>query len=71
VKNRFQNLPFKCNLQRYNAAAGKLRSLRPQPKVPAANLLRATLSVGLYTLNPVQLSTRSLQTPGGFNPCAT
>jgi hypothetical protein len=21
VKNRFQSLPFKCNLQRYNAAA--------------------------------------------------
>jgi hypothetical protein len=23
VKNRFQNLPFKCNLQRYNAGATK------------------------------------------------
>jgi hypothetical protein len=31
VKNRFQNLPFKCNLQRYTAvwrtSTGKLRAL--------------------------------------------
>jgi hypothetical protein len=36
VKNRFQSLPFKCNLQRYTVARGK----RPKPD-----------TVGLCTLN--------------------
>jgi hypothetical protein len=37
VKNRFQSLPFKCNLQRYT-------------KGPLAG---AKLAVGLYTLTAV------------------
>jgi hypothetical protein len=28
VKNRFQNLPFKCNLQRYTAGGGHLETLK-------------------------------------------
>jgi molecular chaperone DnaK (HSP70) len=27
VKNRVQNLPFKCNLQRYSAAAKKAKEV--------------------------------------------
>jgi hypothetical protein len=42
VKNRFQSLPFKCNLQRYIEA----REWKRLP-LPLAG------SVGLYTLSPV------------------
>jgi hypothetical protein len=52
VKNRFQNLPFKFNLQRYNAASlearekkyGRAKSLKSQAAVTAD-------MVGLYKLN--------------------
>jgi hypothetical protein len=38
VKNRFRNLPFKCNLQRYNSAAAtaERRELSHRREVEAA-----------------------------------
>jgi hypothetical protein len=41
VKNRFQSLPFKFSLQRYNEG-GELRLQQMQ-----------SITAGLYTLNPV------------------
>ena len=43
MKNRFQSLPFKCNLQRYIVDKGPAQ-------LP---FLAVLLAAGLYTLNPV------------------
>jgi hypothetical protein len=43
VKNRFRNLPFKCNLQRYIAGAAAQQPGR----------LSGIIAVGLCTLNQV------------------
>jgi hypothetical protein len=64
VKNRFQSLPFKFNLQRYSEATDEL----------TASLLASAVGVepqhqhmvGLCT-SPIQQLTHSLKPPG-FNP---
>jgi hypothetical protein len=56
MKNRFQNLPFKFNLQRYNAGTGPRRQPRHYEKInrrSARGAAVATLVVGLCTLNQV------------------
>jgi hypothetical protein len=42
VKNRFQSLPFKCNLQRYTVDV--------EPGKAPSHTIISTAAVGLYTL---------------------
>jgi hypothetical protein len=52
VKNRFQNLPFKCNLQRYITVGGRTALQAAEMQDPdAAKFLRQLRKVGLYKLN--------------------
>jgi hypothetical protein len=48
VKNRFQSLPFKCNLQRYNTGGGlralrAMRALRPLRTITRFESLRSVV----------------------------
>jgi hypothetical protein len=47
VKNRFQSLPFKCNLQRYNEVLMIKKSAVKKKLTPEE------AKVGLYKFNPV------------------
>jgi hypothetical protein len=47
VKNRFQSLPFKCNLQRYNVLLNQAMKNRHWDKV------QELIGGGLYQSNPV------------------
>jgi hypothetical protein len=49
VKNRFQSLPFKCNLQRYNKVVPAFKDKVDDIK----NLLPVINAVGLCRLNQV------------------
>jgi hypothetical protein len=55
VKNRFQNLPFKCTLQRYPADAIPPLAMGMLPFVPSPSRLYFNFMVPppLYTFNPV------------------
>jgi hypothetical protein len=54
VKNRFQSLPFKCNLQRYTTAEDADMMLDYQnPPYLEADMPPGW---GLHRLNPVQLT---------------
>jgi hypothetical protein len=49
VKNRFQNLPFKCNLQRYTAEYAA-KEERREAEAAAKLVAAAASEVGLCTL---------------------
>jgi hypothetical protein len=57
VKNRFQSLPFKRNLQRYNEEEAEFVEGSAPGRQPA----------GLYELNPVDLN-HSVKAPGFSKP---
>jgi hypothetical protein len=68
VKKRFQNVPFKRNLQRYIGGASVRYALRA--KIVAFGAWRregVRRAVGLYKLNPPVI-THSLRAPGFINP---
>jgi hypothetical protein len=54
VKNRFQSLPFKCNLQRYNVWLQLSRMMGLPQGAPLEHV-----TVGLYNLHPVHLIHRA------------
>jgi hypothetical protein len=51
VKNRFQNLPFKCNLQRYTKCG--VIKIDPDANAPRIKLYKDHITVGLCRLNQV------------------
>jgi hypothetical protein len=51
VKNRFQSLPFKCNLQCYNAARNAKSAA--DKKQAELEVVTKSAEVGLCTLNQV------------------
>jgi hypothetical protein len=51
VKNRFQSLPFKCNLQRYTS--GSFGSQNFVDKIQEEQRMEEQMKVGLYKYNPV------------------
>jgi hypothetical protein len=54
VKNRFQSLPFKCSLQRYNKGAMVKEAQEDFERRSAMQAKQAALfAVGLCTLNQV------------------
>jgi hypothetical protein len=49
VKNRFQNLPFRCNLRRYSAGLNERSAAIVHAEVQAAHVSKK-IEVGLCTL---------------------
>jgi hypothetical protein len=65
VKNRFQILPFKCNLQRYITASAHTRQINP-----IGRLLATALTLGGLATYSMVTSTLSVTLRGG-RPCTS